>query len=124
MAWRRPRWTTRPWFSTKRDASPGRPRVCEKLVRGKAIRFVGACFKTNSHQWEVLMKFLLTALAFSLVCFMLVRVALAGDAKPVKKTIRAEDELPIVCEVRGKGDTALIFLHGWCGDRAYWKNQA
>jgi pimeloyl-ACP methyl ester carboxylesterase len=29
----------------------------------------------------------------------------------------------IVCEVRGKGDTALLFLHGWCGDRAYWKNQ-
>ena len=43
--------------------------------------------------------------------------------KPAKKTIRAEDGLPIVCEVRGKGDTALVFLHGWCGDRAYWKNQ-
>ena len=79
------------------------------------------------------MKFRRTALAFSLVCFTLASggrespvVALAGDgdAKPVKKTVRAEDDLPIVCEVRGKGDTALIFLHGWCGDRAYWKNQA
>jgi pimeloyl-ACP methyl ester carboxylesterase len=46
------------------------------------------------------------------------------DAKPVKKTVRAEDGLNIVCEVRGKGDTALVFLHGWCGDREYWKNQA
>jgi pimeloyl-ACP methyl ester carboxylesterase len=46
-----------------------------------------------------------------------------GDAKPARKTVSAEDGLQLVCEVRGKGDTALIFLHGWCGDRAYWKNQ-
>jgi pimeloyl-ACP methyl ester carboxylesterase len=40
-----------------------------------------------------------------------------------KKTFRADDGLEIVGEVRGRGDTALVFLHGWCGDRAYWKNQ-
>jgi pimeloyl-ACP methyl ester carboxylesterase len=45
------------------------------------------------------------------------------DAKPIKKTIRAEDGLDIVCEARGGGDTALVFLHGWCGDREYWKHQ-
>jgi pimeloyl-ACP methyl ester carboxylesterase len=45
------------------------------------------------------------------------------DAKPVTKAIRSGDGTPIVCEIRGKGDTALIFLHGWCGDREYWKNQ-
>src|SRR5262249_31711541 len=44
-------------------------------------------------------------------------------AKPVKKTVRADDGLDLVCEVRGQGDTALIFLHGWCGDREYWKHQ-
>jgi pimeloyl-ACP methyl ester carboxylesterase len=49
----------------------------------------------------------------------------AGEAdKPAKKIVRAEDGMNIVCEVRGKGDTALLFLHGWCGDRAYWKHQA
>jgi len=26
-------------------------------------------------------------------------------------------------QVRGQGDTALVFLHGWCGDREYWKHQ-
>src|SRR5688572_17745542 len=46
-----------------------------------------------------------------------------GDAKPMKKTVRAEDGLNIVCDVRGKGDTALVFLHGWCGERDYWKHQ-
>src|SRR4051794_17516577 len=47
----------------------------------------------------------------------------ARSADDVRKTIRAADGLPLVCDVRGKGDTALIFLHGWCGDREYWKNQ-
>ena len=46
-----------------------------------------------------------------------------GDSKPTKETVLASDGLSIVCEVRGKGDTALVFLHGWCGDREYWKNQ-
>ena len=41
----------------------------------------------------------------------------------VKKTIRAVDGLGLVGEVRGQGDTALVFLHGWCGDREYWKHQ-
>jgi hypothetical protein len=45
------------------------------------------------------------------------------DTKPVKKTFRADDGLEIVGEVRGRGDAALIFLHGWCGDREYWKHQ-
>src|SRR5438132_1130497 len=38
-------------------------------------------------------------------------------------TFRADDGLEIVGEVRGQGDTALIFLHGWCGDREYWKHE-
>ena len=46
-----------------------------------------------------------------------------GPSKPVKKTFRANDGLEIVGEVRGRGDVALVFLHGWCGDREYWKYQ-
>jgi pimeloyl-ACP methyl ester carboxylesterase len=41
-----------------------------------------------------------------------------------KKTIKAGDGLSIACDVRGKGDTALVLLHGWGGDREYWKHQA
>ncbi len=65
-------------------------------------------------------------LVSSLACLWLLTATVhggEGDAKPARKTIRAEDGLSIVCDVRGQGDTALIFLHGWCGDRAYWKNQ-
>jgi pimeloyl-ACP methyl ester carboxylesterase len=47
----------------------------------------------------------------------------APEAKPVKKTVRADDGLNLVCEVRGQSETALVFLHGWCGDHEYWKHQ-
>jgi pimeloyl-ACP methyl ester carboxylesterase len=59
-------------------------------------------------------------------CLFLASAAIGAepDAAPVKKTVRADDGLNLVCEVRGKGDTALVFLHGWCGDREYWKHQA
>ena len=71
------------------------------------------------------MKFRVIALVFSIAWLTLVPVTLAGegDAKPAKKTVRAEDGTTIVCEIGGKGDTALVFLHGWCGERAYWKHQ-
>lgn len=68
----------------------------------------------------------LVSLSFLIICLAVqFRAALGGegDTKPTKKTVRAEDGLSIVCEIRGKGDTALVFLHGFCGDREYWKNQ-
>src|SRR5262245_42567358 len=66
-----------------------------------------------------------TGLASSIVCLLLTSAVIADEpAKPVKKTVKADDGLNIVCEVRGQGDTALVFLHGWCGDHEYWKNQA
>src|SRR5260370_4489473 len=46
-----------------------------------------------------------------------------ADRPFAKKTIRAGDGLGLVGEVSGQGDTALVFLHGWCGDREYWKHQ-
>src|ERR1700694_415517 len=47
----------------------------------------------------------------------------SAESPFAKKTIRAGDGLGLLCEVRGQGDTALVFLHGWCGDREYWKHQ-
>jgi pimeloyl-ACP methyl ester carboxylesterase len=61
----------------------------------------------------------------SLSCLLLVSAVDGSepDARSVRKTVRADDGLNLVCEVRGQGDTALVFLHGWCGDCAYWKHQ-
>lgn len=67
----------------------------------------------------------ITRLIFLTTCLLPAAYAVAGegDATPTKKAIAADDGLNLVCEIRGKGDTALVFLHGWCGDREYWKNQ-
>src|SRR5260370_6499228 len=46
-----------------------------------------------------------------------------AESPLAKKTFRAGDGLGLVGEVRGQGDTALVFLHGWCGDSEYWKHQ-
>jgi len=63
--------------------------------------------------------------AISIACLFLASVVTGGEPaeKPLKKTVRTQDGLDLVCEVRGKGDTALVFLHGWCCDREHWKNQ-
>jgi pimeloyl-ACP methyl ester carboxylesterase len=62
-----------------------------------------------------------TLIALAAVGFL----ALAGRSadQPTKSSVRADDGLKIVYESSGKGDTALVFLHGWCGERAYWKHQ-
>ena len=68
----------------------------------------------------------LTGIASSVACLVLAAAVAGGEPadKPARKTVRADDGLDLVCEVRGQGDTALVFLHGWCGDREYWKHQA
>src|SRR5690242_5375246 len=58
----------------------------------------------------------------SAACLFLASAAVG--AEPAKKTVKAADGLTIACDVRGKGDTAFVFLHGWGGDREYWKHQA
>ena len=69
------------------------------------------------------MKARLTVL-LAVACFAGLGVAGGQDAKTTRKTVRAADGLTLVCDVCGKGDTALVFLHGWCGDRGYWNLQA
>jgi pimeloyl-ACP methyl ester carboxylesterase len=41
----------------------------------------------------------------------------------VEATVRAPDGVAIVYDVRGKGETALVFIHCWSCDRTYWKHQ-
>lgn len=56
-------------------------------------------------------------------CLLLVPVALGQESKGTKIAVKAADGLSIVTEAHGKGDTGLVFIHGWCGDREYWKHQ-
>jgi len=47
------------------------------------------------------------------------------EAEPaiIVDTAISSDGIPISYEVRGRGEPALIFVHGWCCDRSYWNNQ-
>jgi pimeloyl-ACP methyl ester carboxylesterase len=42
---------------------------------------------------------------------------------PTVDTAFAADGVPIVYDVRGSGDVALVFIHCWACDRTYWREQ-
>lgn len=43
--------------------------------------------------------------------------------KPVEGKTRSADGVEIAYDTRGEGDLALVFVHGWCGCRSFWKEQ-
>jgi pimeloyl-ACP methyl ester carboxylesterase len=52
----------------------------------------------------------------------------AVGKKEIKPTITVDkaisaDGVSIAYEVRGEGEPALVFVHGWCCDRNFWKEQ-
>ena len=38
-------------------------------------------------------------------------------------TARAPDGVEITYDIRGKGDIALVFIHGWACERSFWREQ-
>jgi pimeloyl-ACP methyl ester carboxylesterase len=40
-----------------------------------------------------------------------------------KRHVFSEDKVSISYNVRGKGELALVFVHGWCCDKRYWSYQ-
>jgi pimeloyl-ACP methyl ester carboxylesterase len=53
----------------------------------------------------------------------LLLVALASIAGVRTGSVAARDGVRIVYDVRGSGDTTLLFVHCWSCDRSFWKNQ-
>jgi pimeloyl-ACP methyl ester carboxylesterase len=47
------------------------------------------------------------------------------SSTPVNKIdrVKSPDGIDIEYQVQGKGEIALVFIHGWTCDRTYWKNQ-
>lgn len=41
----------------------------------------------------------------------------------MKKTVLSSDKTQISYEVSGKGETALLFVHGWLGNKRWWDSQ-
>lgn len=50
-------------------------------------------------------------------------ILLSGRVFAVEGMVRSDDGLAISYEVSGKGEPALVFVHGWSCDRGYWKDQ-
>jgi pimeloyl-ACP methyl ester carboxylesterase len=49
---------------------------------------------------------------------------LSGCASKDKHQAVSADNVTISYEVRGEGEPVLVFVHGWCCDKRYWKYQA
>ncbi|HET8733214.1 MAG TPA: alpha/beta hydrolase [Anaeromyxobacteraceae bacterium] len=47
----------------------------------------------------------------------------AAPPAPVTRTARSADGLAVAYDVRGQGKVAVVLLHGWAGDRSFWKEQ-
>ena len=44
-------------------------------------------------------------------------------ASPEKQTVESADSVALAFSVEGKGEPALVFVHCWCCDQSYWRNQ-
>jgi len=51
--------------------------------------------------------------------------AVEKEAEPTINVgnVISADGISISYEVRGEGEPVLVFIHGWCCDRSYWKEQ-
>lgn len=38
-------------------------------------------------------------------------------------TVKSQDGIPLSYSVQGKGEPAIVFVHCWCCDKGYWKDQ-
>ena len=68
---------------------------------------------------------LVILLCFTFGCQQGEEVAAEKEVEPtitVDNAISA-DGISIAYEVRGEGEPALVFVHGWCCDRSYWNKQ-
>jgi len=61
------------------------------------------------------------------IVFLVILIAAAyliyAQAGSNNKTAVSKDGTKIVYSVYGKGEPALVFVHGWCGSRSVWDNQ-
>ena len=70
------------------------------------------------------MKHMVWPLLGSLLLATGVRLAGGADAPAGRvATARAADGVSIQYEVRGQGEPALVFIHGWTSDRSSWREQ-
>jgi pimeloyl-ACP methyl ester carboxylesterase len=68
------------------------------------------------------MKVILLALALA-ACSSPAAPQIPAPPSVVTGTVKTADGIELAYDVRGRGETALVFVHCWSCDRTYWKNQ-
>lgn len=58
-----------------------------------------------------------------LVCGSSEKSEIKASDKPIESTVFAQDSVSIAYDVRGDGMITLIFIHGWCSNRTFWREQ-
>jgi len=62
-------------------------------------------------------------LSFSIVLLLFGCVKQEEEPAIIVDSAISADGVSIAYEVRGKGELAIVFIHGWCCDRTYWEAQ-
>jgi predicted metal-binding membrane protein/pimeloyl-ACP methyl ester carboxylesterase len=63
------------------------------------------------------------ALALPLLALAAATSCTAGGESTHRADVLASDGVPIVWESHGHGESTLVLIHCWCGNRSFWKNQ-
>lgn len=64
------------------------------------------------------------SLFFILISSLMVLCFSSGKAQAEwPRIVPSQDGTPVSYEVYGTGEPTLVFVHGWCGDSRYWRNQ-
>jgi pimeloyl-ACP methyl ester carboxylesterase len=66
--------------------------------------------------------FLHTVIAAAL-CFVSFVSSCASAPRSGSGRVLAPDTVEIAYDVRGQGEPAIVLIHCWCGNRAFWKDQ-
>ncbi len=61
--------------------------------------------------------------AFVAAAFGPAALAPLGAAFAKDTIVKSADGIPLSCTVQGKGEPAIVFVHCWCCDKGYWKDQ-
>ena len=58
-----------------------------------------------------------------MVIFILMTAVFWNPVYAAPEAVKSTDGISIAYQVKGKGDTALVFVHCWCCDKGYWDAQ-
>jgi pimeloyl-ACP methyl ester carboxylesterase len=58
-----------------------------------------------------------------LAAFLAAALGPLGAASAKNATVKSADGIPLSYTVQGKGEPAIVFVHCWCCDKSYWKDQ-